>query len=122
MYRGWCVLILSLFVATVGVAEEEKRWYKGNTHTHTLWSDGDAAPELVVDSFAGFLIAAAWIPYDLPLVAAAFGLFVVLHLALKWGIGLGRTRLVNAPVLVGAAVIAGLAAGAIASRLTPWLG
>ncbi len=25
------------------------RWYKGNTHTHTLWSDGDGAPELVVD-------------------------------------------------------------------------
>lgn len=25
-----------------------KRWYKGNTHTHTLWSDGDAAPEVVV--------------------------------------------------------------------------
>lgn len=22
-----------------------KQWYKGNTHTHTLWSDGDAAPE-----------------------------------------------------------------------------
>lgn len=25
------------------------RWYRGNTHTHTLWSDGDAAPEAVVD-------------------------------------------------------------------------
>jgi hypothetical protein len=25
------------------------RWFKGNTHTHTLWSDGDGAPELVVD-------------------------------------------------------------------------
>ena len=25
------------------------RWYKGNTHTHTLWSDGNAAPELVAD-------------------------------------------------------------------------
>jgi hypothetical protein len=25
------------------------RWYKGNTHTHTLWSDGDAAPEHVAD-------------------------------------------------------------------------
>jgi hypothetical protein len=25
-----------------------KRWYKGQTHTHTLWSDGDAAPELAV--------------------------------------------------------------------------
>jgi hypothetical protein len=22
-----------------------KQWYKGNTHTHTLWSDGEAAPE-----------------------------------------------------------------------------
>ncbi|GMQ93413.1 MAG: hypothetical protein BMS9Abin12_0890 [Acidimicrobiia bacterium] len=24
-------------------------WLKGNTHTHTLWSDGDAAPEWVAD-------------------------------------------------------------------------
>ncbi|MCH8825095.1 MAG: histidinol-phosphatase [Planctomycetes bacterium] len=24
-------------------------WYKGNTHTHTYWSDGNAAPEHVVD-------------------------------------------------------------------------
>jgi hypothetical protein len=24
-----------------------KRWFKGNTHTHSLWSDGDGAPELV---------------------------------------------------------------------------
>ncbi|MDA1259808.1 MAG: hypothetical protein O3A20_04225, partial [Planctomycetota bacterium] len=28
--------------ATVGT------WFKGNTHTHTLWSDGDAAPEVSV--------------------------------------------------------------------------
>lgn len=25
------------------------RWFKGNTHTHTFWSDGDAAPEFAVD-------------------------------------------------------------------------
>lgn len=25
------------------------RWWKGNTHTHTLWSDGDSPPEIVVD-------------------------------------------------------------------------
>lgn len=25
-----------------------ERWYRGNTHTHTLWSDGDAAPEHAV--------------------------------------------------------------------------
>ncbi len=24
-------------------------WYKGNTHTHTLWSDGNEFPEMVVD-------------------------------------------------------------------------
>ena len=24
------------------------KWYRGNTHTHSLWSDGDAAPESVV--------------------------------------------------------------------------
>ena len=29
-------------------ADDSKSWYKGNTHTHTLWSDGDAAPELAV--------------------------------------------------------------------------
>jgi hypothetical protein len=28
---------------------EDPLWLKGNTHTHTLWSDGDGAPELVVD-------------------------------------------------------------------------
>ena len=25
------------------------KWYKGNTHTHTYWSDGNAAPEHAVD-------------------------------------------------------------------------
>jgi hypothetical protein len=25
------------------------RWWKGNTHTHTLWSDGDDFPEMVAD-------------------------------------------------------------------------
>lgn len=25
----------------------EPRWWKGNTHTHTWWSDGDSAPETV---------------------------------------------------------------------------
>ena len=29
-------------------AGDGQRWFKGNTHTHTLWSDGDGAPELSV--------------------------------------------------------------------------
>src|SRR5579872_1479851 len=28
-------------------AEGEFRWYRGNIHTHTLWSDGDDYPEMV---------------------------------------------------------------------------
>jgi hypothetical protein len=28
------------------------RWYRGNTHTHTLWSDGDAPPDHVVKWYA----------------------------------------------------------------------
>ena len=46
------------FILTAGVftfacalaacaGQPSARWYKGNTHTHSLWSDGDAAPEAV---------------------------------------------------------------------------
>ncbi len=41
-------LAASLLLA-VGCARDSARWYRGNTHTHTLWSDGDAAPELVAE-------------------------------------------------------------------------
>ena len=34
------------------VEPEPARWFRGNTHTHTLWSDGDAAPEAVVAWYA----------------------------------------------------------------------
>ena len=27
----------------------KKRWYKGNLHTHTFWSDGDEFPETILD-------------------------------------------------------------------------
>jgi hypothetical protein len=35
--------------ALPGQAPEPLRWFKGNLHTHTLWSDGNEFPELVVD-------------------------------------------------------------------------
>jgi hypothetical protein len=31
------------------VPEAPLRWYKGNTHAHTLWDNGDALPELAAD-------------------------------------------------------------------------
>lgn len=37
--------VVTLALLTPGCATTH--WYKGNTHTHTLWSDGDAAPQLV---------------------------------------------------------------------------
>ena len=30
-------------------AAAEPRWWKGNLHTHSLWSDGDDYPEMIVD-------------------------------------------------------------------------
>lgn len=40
-------LTLSCAFLLAGDEPPETRFYKGNTHTHTLWSDGDGAPEKV---------------------------------------------------------------------------
>ena len=34
-----------------GVAEDAKRYYKGNTHAHSLWSDGNDFPEMVINFY-----------------------------------------------------------------------
>lgn len=41
-----CLLAFSLVSAS---AEEPKKWFKGNTHTHSLWSDGNDFPEMITD-------------------------------------------------------------------------
>lgn len=41
--------ILFIVITLASTAHAESRWFKGNTHTHTLWSDGDAAPEIAVE-------------------------------------------------------------------------
>lgn len=45
---AWVVACLALAVLTA-TAQPAIRWWKGNLHTHTLWSDGDDFPEVVVD-------------------------------------------------------------------------
>lgn len=45
MKRG-LVLIVGLAFAAQAFGQEA-RWWKGNTHTHTWWSDGDTPPEVV---------------------------------------------------------------------------
>lgn len=40
--------LVAVLVSTIAGAAEA-RWFKGNLHTHTLWSDGDDYPEMVAD-------------------------------------------------------------------------
>ena len=39
-----CILLCGL-----GHAQNENRWFKGNLHTHSYWSDGDEYPEMIMD-------------------------------------------------------------------------
>src|SRR5436190_11811145 len=32
--------------------DPQARWFKGNLHTHSLWSDGNDYPEMIVDWYA----------------------------------------------------------------------
>jgi hypothetical protein len=49
----WVLALLLIFAdcAVTAAAQEESglRWWKGNLHAHTLWSDGRDYPEMVVD-------------------------------------------------------------------------
>ena len=50
----WITLTL-LFAAALNFAQfarsdtDVSAWYRGNTHTHSLWSDGNDFPEMIVD-------------------------------------------------------------------------
>jgi hypothetical protein len=53
IHRSFHVLVTLLVVSTLAGAQTasppaKPRWYKGNTHTHTLNSDGDSTPDDVV--------------------------------------------------------------------------
>src|SRR6188508_1163361 len=47
--RCWLVLVgLCATLAPLANAQTS-RWWKGNLHTHSFWSDGDEFPEMIVD-------------------------------------------------------------------------
>ena len=49
---GWLRWFSALLFAGCSVtifAQPAPRWWKGNLHTHSLWSDGDDFPEMIVD-------------------------------------------------------------------------
>ncbi len=37
------------FLASSSIAPAAQNWWKGNTHTHSLWSDGNDFPEMITD-------------------------------------------------------------------------
>jgi hypothetical protein len=41
--------ITVLLFASVSATAQEAKWWKGNLHTHTLWSDGDDFPDMVAN-------------------------------------------------------------------------
>ena len=52
------VLVFAAGISSPGFAQgatsssgpsAEARWFKGNLHTHSLWSDGDDYPEMIAD-------------------------------------------------------------------------
>ena len=51
MKRLLPLLLLLVLVAGIGLffvnSKPRLQWYRGNTHTHTLWSDGNDFPEMV---------------------------------------------------------------------------
>lgn len=80
---GWALSLFCLCHQTVAAQDtsgsEETRWYKGNLHTHSLWSDGNDFPEMIaqwyVDNDYHFLGLSdhnilsrgeRWIPADTP--------------------------------------------------------
>ncbi len=45
-----CALLFLLLVSVTHTATaQELQWFKGNTHTHSLWSDGNDFPEMITD-------------------------------------------------------------------------
>lgn len=46
------LLALVLLLLGAGCGSQEVRWYRGNLHTHSLWSDGNDFPEMVAAWYA----------------------------------------------------------------------
>lgn len=47
----WTLVLTAALNVTLRVSwgDEPRQWYKGNLHTHSLWSDGNDYPEMICD-------------------------------------------------------------------------
>ncbi len=50
--RSLCfALALTVWLSNPATAADATRWWKGNLHTHSLWSDGDDFPEMIAERY-----------------------------------------------------------------------
>src|SRR5688500_15090850 len=48
--KAYCILWVGLFISQfLPWHGKAQNWYKGNMHTHSLWSDGDEFPEIIAE-------------------------------------------------------------------------
>lgn len=47
--KASCTLFTAFLLLSACSSFNDEHWFKGNLHTHTYWSDGDAFPEMVLD-------------------------------------------------------------------------
>jgi hypothetical protein len=53
VFRIAFATLIVCFLSTCCRSDQpEPRWWKGNLHTHSLWSDGDEFPEMIADWYA----------------------------------------------------------------------
>ena len=45
------ITLVFILVALASYAQKDEglKWFKGNTHTHSYWSDGDDFPEMIME-------------------------------------------------------------------------
>ena len=43
------ILLLTILISTSFAQGQTLKWFKGNTHTHSLWSDGNDFPEMIMN-------------------------------------------------------------------------
>lgn len=104
------ILIIGVLLCSGSIKVDAQNWYKGNLHTHSLWSDGDDYPEMIADwyktngyQFLGFSEhnklqeGPAWKNHKNPEARNAFGKYLSKFGSsvdyYDWGDGLNAVRL-----------------------------
>ena len=45
------LILLACLLLAGNIFSQEPQWFRGNTHTHSLWSDGNDFPEMIADFY-----------------------------------------------------------------------